>query len=326
MKRRTFCTAVGALSAASALNAHSQTARPMRIAWVSIERANTPSPGLDAFLVGMRELGYAEGTDFVLSRWWGEGSAQKLESIAGDLVRARPDVIVSQGGLAVMPLVRAGVKIPVVFTFSGDPVEAKVVESFAHPGGNMTGISYFTLEIVGKRLEILRQIIPGVKRIAFIANPQHPGEQKEYAAAQTAATQLGMSVHYFPVQSSADLDSALADIARSRDEAIVAFADAFTMSFADRIAAFSMETRIPAIDGWAHFARQGNLMIYGPVLEDCYRRLAAYVDKIRKGAKPGDLPVELPTKLELVVNAKTAKAIGLTLPPSVLARADQVIT
>jgi putative ABC transport system substrate-binding protein len=134
-----------------------------------------------------------------------------------------------------------------------------------------------------------------------------------------------MSVHYFPVRSGAELEAALAQIARGHDEAIVAFADAFTISFAARIAAFSIEHRIPAVDGWAPFARQGNLAIYGPVLDECYRRLAVYVDKIRKGAKPADLPVELPTKLELVINLKTAKAMDLAIPPPVLLRADEVI-
>jgi putative ABC transport system substrate-binding protein len=245
--------------------------------------------------------------------------------MAGDIVRAQPDVIMSQGGLALNPLVRAGVKIPIVFTYSGDPVEAKIVASFNRPGGNMTGISYFTLEIVGKRLELLREILPGLKRVAFLANPQHPGEQKEFAAAQAAAAKLGLAVRYFPVTSEAELKAALTDIARGRDEAIVAFADAFTISFAEKIAAFSVQQGIPAVDGWAPFARRGNLLIYGPVLEDSYRRLAVYVDKILKGAKPGDLPVELPTKLELVINAKTARALGLTIPASVLLRADEVI-
>ncbi len=326
MKRRAFCIAVGAASAIAASPIRAQSARPMRLAWVSVERGNMPSPYLDAFLNGMREVGYTKDKDFVLRPWWGEGSVQRVEAMAGDIVRERPDVIVSQGGLALLPLVRASVKTPIVFTYSGDPVEAKLVDSFARPGGTMTGISYFTLEIVGKRLEVLKDILPGIKRIAFIANPQHAGEQKEFAAAQVAAAKLGMTVRYFPVRSSDDVEKALGDIARNRDEAIVVFADAFTLSFASRIAAFSVENRIPAVDGWAPFAREGNLLVYGPNLEDCYRRLAGYVDRIHKGARPGDLPIELPTKVELVVNMKTAKALGLTIPPAVLARTDELIS
>ena len=272
----------------------------------------------------MRELGYVEGRDLVIDTWWGEGSEERVEQLGGDIVRSQPDVIVTQG-IALFPMIRAGVKTPIVLSISADPVEAKVVESFARPGGNVTGISLFTLALVGKRMQLLQEALPGIKRVALIANPQHPGEQKERDAAQTAAAQLGLTVRYFPVRSEAELDAALEDIARARDEAIVAFADGFTMGFAGRIATFSMQSRIPAVDGWAPFARKGNLFIYGPVVEDVYRRLAVYVDKILKGAKPADLPVELPTKVELVINMKTAKALGLTIPQSLLVRADEVI-
>ena len=325
MKRRTFVCAAGAAPIAAAIPARAQWVTPYRIAWVTIERAGTPSPSLDALRSGMRELGYVDGRDYVVTPWWGGGSSATLEGMVGEIVRSQPDLIVSQGGLALAPLIRAGVTIPIVFGYSGDPVEGKVVKSFARPGGTMTGISYFTLEIVGKRLELLREILPQLKRVAFLANPQHPGEQKEYAAAREAATKLGLSVHYFPVRSEADLERAFADMVRERDEAIVAFADAFTIGFADRIAAFSIEKRIPAVDGWAIFAQRGNLAVYGPVLDDCYRRMASYIDRIRKGANPGDLPIELPTKLELVVNLRTARAMGLAIPRTLLARADQVI-
>lgn len=325
MTRRSFFRALAALALVFAVPARPQALAPMRLAWVTIERPGTPSPGLDAFRAGMRELGYVDGRDYTVAVWYGDGSAVKLEHMAADIVASRPDIILSQGGLALNPMVRAGVRIPLVFTFSGDPVDAKIVQSFARPGGTMTGISYFTLEIVGKRLELLREIMPSLRRVAFLANPQHPGEQKEYAAARETAAKLGLTVHYFPVRSAPELDAALAEIARGGDQAIVAFADAFTISFAPRIAAFAAEHRIPAVDGWAPFARRGNLATYGPVLEDSYRRLAVYVDKIRKGAKPADLPIELPTKLELVVNLKAARAMGLTIPASVLLRADEVI-
>ena len=273
----------------------------------------------------MRELGYAEGRDLVIQPWWGQGSGERVEQLASDIVGSQPDVIVAAGGLALFPLIRAGVKTPIVFSISADPVEAKIIESFARPGGNLTGISLFTLALVGKRMQLLKEMLPGIKRVALIANPQHPGEQKELDAAQTAATKLELTLRYFPVRSETELEAALADIARARDEAIVAFADGFTLGFAERIATFSTQNRIPAVDGWAPFARRGNLMIYGPVVEDVYRRLAVYVDKIRKGARPADLPVELPTKVELVINLKTAKALGLTIPQSVLVRADEVI-
>jgi len=325
MKRRTFCHAFAAIQVAVAFPTTAQLTRPFQVAWVSTDRQNSPSPNLEAFRGGMRDLGYVEGRDVVIESWWGEGSGERVERLAGDIVRSQPDVIVAAGGLALNSLISAGVKAPIVFSVSADPVEAKYVDSFGRPGGNRTGISLFTLALVGKRMQLLKEALPGIKRVALIANAQHPGEPTERDAAQAAAAQLGLTVRYFPVNSEADLDAALKDIARGRDEAMVAFADGFTLGFAERIAAFSLQNRIPAIDGWAPFARRGNLMIYGPVVEDVDRRLAVDVDKIHKGAKPADLPVELPTKVELVINLKTAKALGIAIPQPLLLRADEVI-
>jgi putative ABC transport system substrate-binding protein len=307
------------------LAAAGQSPPVLRVAWVSPERAGSNSPNLEAFRAGMRELGYVEGTNLVMDTWWGEGSNERLEQMAEDIVRTRPHVIVTGSGLAVLPMMRAGVKLPIVFVLSADPVEAKVVASFARPGGNMTGMSLFSLDLMGKRLEFLKEAMPGLKRIAIIANPDHSGEPFELKSAHEAATKLGLSYRYFPVRSESEFDQALDAIARERDEAILAFADGFTMSFAERIAAFSVANHVPAVSGWALFVQRGNLMSYGPVISECYRRLAVYVDKIYKGAKPADLPVELPTKVELVINLKTAKALGLTVPQALLLRADQVI-
>jgi putative ABC transport system substrate-binding protein len=322
MRRRAFC---GVLATAPlAAVALAQPARPARIAWVSPDRGNRPAPYLDAFLSGMRDLGYVEKRDIVIEPWWGDGSLERVEQSVSDIVASQPHVIVAGAG-TVSAFVRAGVKIPVVFTFSGDPVEGKVVQSFARPGGNMTGISLFALDLLGKRVELLKEMLPAVRRLAIIANPQHPGEFKELDAAKAAATAFAITPHYLPVQSEGELEAAFKSIVAARDEAILAFADGFTMGFAARIAAFSIETRIPAIGGWAFFAQQGNLMTYGPVVQDIYRRLAAYVDRILKGARPADLPVELPAKVELVINLKTANALGLAIPQTLIARADQVI-
>ncbi|MEO8740592.1 MAG: ABC transporter substrate-binding protein [Casimicrobiaceae bacterium] len=325
MKRRSFCQALSILPTAVTLPASAQSARMFRVAWVSTEQMNAPSPNFAAFREGMRELRYVEGRDVTIDAWWGEGSGERVIELSGPIVASQPDVIVAAGGLALFSLLRAGVKAPIVFSISADPVEAKVAESFAHPGGNATGISLLTLAIVGKRMQILKEALPGIKRVAVLANSQHPGEQKEREASQAAASQLGLALHYFPVRSEAELEAALKDIAAARDEAILAFADGFTLGFAGRIAKASLQYRIPTIDGWAPFARAGNLMTYGPVLEDVHRRLAVYVDKIHKGAKPADLPVELPTKVELVINVKTAKALGITIPQALLLRADEVI-
>jgi putative ABC transport system substrate-binding protein len=324
MRRRTFHHTLAAIPVCVALGAMAQS-RPLRVAWVSTERKERPSQNYAAFRTGMRELGYTEGRDLRIDAWWGEGSRDRVEKMVPEVLNAQPDVLLASGGLALSALIRTGVKLPIVFSVSADPVAAEFVQSFARPGGNMTGVSLFTLALVGKRLELLKEIVPSARRVALIANPQHPGEVQELDAAQGAAAKLGLAVRYFPVNGEAELDAAFADIARQRDDAIVAFADGFTMTFASRIAAFSLQHRIPAIDGWAEFAQQGNLLIYGPVIEEVHRRLAAFVDKIGRGAKPADLPVELPTKLELVVNMKTARAIGLAIPKAVLLRADQVI-
>jgi len=325
MNRRTICLVLAVMPMAVAMVAVGQPPPVLPVAWVSPERAGSSSPNLAAFRTGMRELGYVEGKNLVIDTWWGEGSNERLEQMAGDIVRARPEVIVTGSGLAVLPMMRAGVKLPIVFVLSADSVEAKVVASFARPGGNLTGMSLFSLDLMGKRLEFLKEAMPALKRIAIIANPEHSGELLELKAAQEAATKLGFSYRYFPMRSESELEQALDGIAREGDEAILAFADGFTMSFAERIAAFSVARKVPAVSGWALFVQRGNLMSYGPVINECYRRLGVYVDKIYKGAKPADLPVELPTKVELVINLKTAKTLGLTIPQSLLLRADEVV-
>jgi len=325
MRRRAFHRTLAAIPVSVALGATAQSKRPLRVAWVSAERKDRPSQNYAAFRTGMRELGYAEGRDLYINTWWGGGSRDQLESLVPEMLRAQPDVLLASGGLALGALIRSGVKLPIVFSVSADPVAAGFVQTFARPGANMTGVSLFTLALVGKRLEILKDILPGARTVALIANPQHPGESQEFDAAKGAAARLGLEVRYFPVKGESELDAAFADIARQRDDAIVAFADGFTMTFASQIAAFSLQHRIPAIDGWAEFAQQGNLLIYGPVIQEVHHRLATYVDKIGRGAKPADLPVELPTLIELVLNLKTARAIGLRIPGTVLQRADRVI-
>ena len=325
MRRRAFHRTLAAIPVSVALGATAQSKRPLRVAWVSAERKDRPSQNYAAFRTGMRELGYVEGRDLYIKTWWGEGSRDQLESLVPEMLRAQPDVLLASGGLALGALIRSGVKLPIVFSVSADPVAAGFVQTFARPGANMTGVSLFTLALVGKRLEILKDILPGARTVALIANPQHPGESQEFDAAKGAAARLGLAVRYFPVKGESELDAAFADIARQRDDAIVAFADGFTMTFASQIAAFSLQHRIPAIDGWAEFAQQGNLLIYGPVIQEVHHRLATYVDKIGRGAKPADLPVELPTLIELVLNLRTARAIGLRIPGTVLQRADRVI-
>jgi len=256
--------------------------------------------------------------------WSGEGSMEALVQKASDIVRSNPHIIVSQGA-AFGAMRRAGVKLPIVFTMSANPVVAGYVDSFARPGGNATGITLFDLEPFGKRMDLLRELQPGIKRVAIIANPGHPGEALERRVAETVSARSGMQTRYLPVRTHDELERAFLDIASAKDDAIAALADAYTMSAAGRIAAFCQRQRIPAVSGWALFAERGNVMTYGPVIDDCYRRLASFVDRIHRGAKPADLPIEFPTKLELVINQKAAGDIGLTVPRSLLSRADEVI-
>jgi len=302
-----------------------QRSAPVRIGWISNDRGVGNPPMFAAFREGMRERGYLEGRDVIIEPRWGEGSNERLDQLAVELVKSNPRLIVTQGGPATYTVVRAGATMPIVFAFSGDPVDGKLVDSFAHPGRNLTGVSLLSLDLVGKRMELIKETLPSLKRIAVLANPQHPGEQSELNASRAAAKQLGLALEYFQLPASANLDDTLPAVTKSRSDAIVVFPDAYMMRLSERIAEFAVKQRIPAISGWAQFAEAGNLMTYGPNLRDSYRRLAYYVDRILKGTKPADLPVELPMKFELIINLKAAKQIGLTIPPNVLARADKVI-
>jgi len=301
-----------------------QPAKVLRVGWLSNDKSAT-SPFYEAFRNGLRDLGYVEGSDLVIEAKFGEGYSERLDALAVELVQWKPQIIVTQGGPATYPVIRAGATMPIVFGFSGDPIEGKLVKTLAHPGGNMTGMTFLSHELVGKRMELLKEVLPSLKRASVLARPQHPGEQAELRTTQSAAKTLGLAINYEPVNSDAELDKALAATLKSNSEAIVAFPDAGMMRYGEQIAAFSLKHRIPAISGWAQFANSGNLMSYGPNLRDVFRRLATYVDKIHKGARPADLPVELPTSVEMVVNMKTAKALGLKIPNSILLRADKVI-
>lgn len=324
MNRRDVCLALSALPLALATRARAQPVAPLHIAWVSTDRSEVPSPFLAALRQGLRDLGYVEGRNLVVDTWWGEGSVVTLEQRVADIVRAQPRVLVTQG-LATSVMQRAGVKIPIVFSMSANPVVAGYVESYGRPGGNATGISLFDLEPFHKRMQFLLELRPGLKQVAIIGNPGHPGEAMERNVAEEVAARAGLHQQYFPVRTDHELASAFAHIASSNAQAIAALADAYTMSAAGKIAAFSRERRIPAVSGWALFAERGNVMTYGPVITECYRRLASYVDRIHRGTKAGDLPVEFPTKLELVINQKAARTIGLAVPQTLLLRADEVI-
>ena len=321
--RRAFLATLGAGALGAAFPAAAQTAQ-IRIGWMSNTRAADAGLFLDALRAGLRDQGYVEGRNLVIDARWGEDSAARSEQSVAELVASKPNVIVTQGPAA-LTLRKHTTTIPVVFGFSGDPVEAGIVQSLAHPGGNLTGISFLTLELVGKRVELLKQLLPTAKRLAVVANPQHAGDKAERRVSEVAASALGLSIEYFEARNGTQLLEALPAIEKSRCDAVMLFPLQFVISNRERIAEWAVKARMPAISGWAQFAEGGNLMTYGPNLVDTYKRLAWFVDRILKGAKPAELPVELPTRVELVVNRKAAAALGVVIPRSVLLRADRIV-
>jgi len=299
------------------------TGKVYRVGWVAMG-PDSPSTSvfLEAFRQGMRERGWIEGRNLAIEARW--GARDQARDLVAELNRLKVDVIVAVGPMVFGAQAAAGTT-PVVFGFSGDPVEAKLVTSLPRPGANLTGITFLAYELVHKRLELLKDALPGLTRVAVLANVMHAGEQTELRESQAAARRLGLTLQYVPVRAAGDFPMAFEAITSERAQAIVAFPDVLIMSQAKNIAAFATKSRIPAISGWAEFAAAGNLMTYGPNLRESWRYMATYVDKVLKGARPADIPVEQASKFELVVNMRTAKALGLTIPPSLQVRADQVI-
>ncbi|RDJ21922.1 hypothetical protein DWF00_26695 [Bosea caraganae] len=299
------------------------TAGTTRIAWLAGNAGPLPTPAyLDALRTGLRTRSWVEGRNLTIDARWGEpGSAERL---ASELLVLRPDVLVAQGAM-VLGVRNPDIKVPIVFGFSGDPVEAKLVTSFSRPGGNLTGIAMQSLDLVGKRLELLKEIMPSLTRVAILANPSHPGEQLELRASRLAAEKLNIAVSYFAVSSARDFASAWPALLQARAEAIVAFPDALIMSQAAAISAFAKQNGIPAVSGWSEFAEEGNLLTYGPNLRATWEQAAGFVDRILRGARPTELPVEQPSSFELVVNRRTATELGLILPPAISMRTDRMI-
>jgi putative ABC transport system substrate-binding protein len=334
MDRRTFLALLGGAATAlpfPTLAQQSTAARPRRVAFLALGRAGEASPYQESLRTGLRELGWVEGKNLTLHLFYATGWSD-MEAVARELLKVEPDIVVTQE-LMVYGMRATKSPTPVVFGFSGDPVDGKLVESFARPGGTMTGMSYLALELVGKRIELLKEWLPQTRRLAILARPQHPGDPKERRASEEAAAKFDMEVIYFPYTSPSSLpvselgtlDKVLGGIAESRCDALMVFPDSAMLEVSGRVAQFAVEARLPSVSGWTSFARNGLLATYGPNVNELYRSLARFVDRILRGTKPADLPVELPTKFELVVNQKTAKALGLVVPPSLLARADEVI-
>jgi putative ABC transport system substrate-binding protein len=297
------------------------TSKVPRVGFLSQESGR--SPRLEAFRQGMRELGYVEGQNVIIEYRSSEDNAE-MRKLGTELIRNKVAVLVTQGR-ATAQVQSAVVDIPHLFGVSGDPVEAGLVRSLAQPGGHRTGITFMAYELVGKRLEILKEAISGVSRVAVLASPAHPGEQRELSETRKTAQSLGVALLYHQVNTTSDVHAALDALVKGKADALLAFPDPVTNTHRKHIGEFTIKQRLPSVFGWRDYVEAGGLMSYGPNHDVMWKRLAVYADKILKGAKPSDLPVELPTKFELVINLKTAKQIGLTIPPNVLARADKVI-
>ena len=316
---------VGALAALIPSLSRAQKTAP-RIGWLSA--GSEPDPFLDGFREGLRKLGYIEGRNVVLEIRHADGNLDKLRAAAAELAKAKPAAIVAS--LTALRAARAIKDIPIVYTISGDPIEGGLAKSLSRPGGNMTGSTFLSLEVAGKRVELLKEAVPHLRTLAVLSNTDHPGEKSELRATEDAARKLGITVAYIdfsrsPFGTSPELDKALDRVRQAQPDAMVVFPEGATMLNRAALAIFAATQRLPAMFGWSEYADAGGLMSYGASQRNAHARLATYVDRILKGAAPGDLPIEQPTVFELVVNLKTAKAIGLTLPPSLLLRATRVI-
>ncbi len=305
--------------------ARAQTAPP-RIGWLSAE--SQPDPFLEGFREGLRRLGYIEGQNVVLELRHAKGNFDALRAGASELTQSNAAMIVAS-----MTAVRAvrGVKdLPILFVISGDPVEAGIATSLARPSGNFTGATFLSLEVAGKRVELLKETLPRLRTLVALSNTEHPGEKSERLATEMAAHALGITLLYvpfsqFPFGPSPELDHALERARRLQPDGMVVFPEGATMANRVKLAQFAVAQRLPTMFGWSEYADAGGLMSYGANQRDAFVRLASYADKLLRGTKPAELPVEQPTRFELVVNLNTAKLLGITIPQPVRVRADRVI-
>ena len=328
MKRRTFLAMVPASLLAAPLAAEAQQAG--KVWQIGFLGSGTPTGwgglGIEAIRLGLRDHGYVEGRNIRIEYRWAEDRYDRIPELAAELVRLNPDVIITYGTPSTLALKRATSTIPIVMAIIGNPVENGAVASLARPGGNITGSSFFSDEVTAKRLDILKTAHPALVRAGLLTSSRNIGTPGTQRAVDSMAQSLKVQVQFLDVRSSDELDAALTGAAKGQSDGVV-MSDEQVFSTGDaprRIAEFTLKNRLPSI-GPAHYARAGGLIGYGVVWPDVVRGSMAFVDKILKGAKPADLPIQQASKFELVINLKTAKALGLTIPPSLLLRADQVI-
>src|SRR5215813_7334671 len=322
-----FVVSLALVLLAAPLAAEAQhPAQSYRIGYLGPGSGSTLPAALDAFRQQLRQLGYVEGQNLGIEYRWAADRDDQLPRLAADLVRLKVDVIVVEGHTpAILAAKQATSTIPIVMGVSGDPVKTRLVESLARPGGNVTGLSLLTPELAPKRLELLKEAIPQLARVAVLWNAANPVKVLDWQETQAAASTLGLTLQSLEVHGPTAFNEAFDAATRDRADALVVLPDGLINSHRSQIVDFAATRRLPGMYPYREFVEAGGLMSYAPSYTDLFRRAATYVDKLLKGAKPADLPVEQPTKFEFVINLKTAQALGLTIPPSVLGRADQVI-
>jgi len=326
MNRRELITLLGGAAATWPLAAHAQQpARIPRVGFLGNSTAALEANLVGPFRDGLRELGYEEGRDIVIEYRWADGRYERFPALIAELIALNVDTIVTAGTPASLAVKNATTTIPLVMVAVGDPVATGLVASLARPGGNITGLTSISVEMEGKRLELLREVVPKVSHIAVLWNAASPIQVIEEGEVRAAARVLGIKMLSLGVRTREEIDDALATIIGERPDALLVLADRLFLHHRTRIMDFAAQQRLPGVQAYRELVEAGGLMSYGPSYADMHRRAAAYVDKILKGAKPADLPVERPVKFELVVNLKAAKALGLTIPPSVIFRADEII-
>ena len=325
--RRKLLVALGAGALAAPFDALSQQqpAKVRRIGLLSPLSLADAALWQEAFRLGLRDLGWVEGKNISIEYRYAEGKNDRLPEFAADLVRLKIDLIVAEATSDALAAQKATRTIPIVMASAGDPVASGLVESLARPGGNITGLSQMNQELVGKRLELLKEMVPKLSRVAVLWNPQNPVSTLSWKELQLPARALSLQLHSMEVRSPNEFDKAFEDATMARAGALFIAGDPVVATNLKRIAGLAAKSRLPSMYNTSEFVDAGGLVAYGIDRTDLFRRAATYVDKILKGGKPGDLPIEQPTKFELVVNMKAAKALGITIPQSILVRADKMI-
>jgi putative tryptophan/tyrosine transport system substrate-binding protein len=324
MKRRAFIALLGGAAMARPLAARAEQASKLpTIGVLGVATASAWSDWVSSFLQRLRELGWIEGRTVAIEYRWAGGHSERFAEIAAEFVRLKVDIIVTAGG-AVVAAKAATAVIPIVFAVASDPLGSGLVATLARPGGNVTGLSVQVPDVAGKRVELLRELVPGFRTMAIMANVGYPAAVLEMGEVQAAARTLGLEVTIVEIRRAEDIASAFETL-KSRAEVLYVCVDPLTDTNRIRINALALDARRPTISGFREDLEAGGLIFYGPNVSHLFRRAADYVDKILRGAKPADIPVEQPTKFDLVLNLTTARALGLTMPPTLLARADEVI-